>query len=82
MTREVFKRNLVQALDHRDMFVDNKTLEEFLDLNYDEDGDWDWDYDNFTQFASDLCANFGDFWQTVEEYDLHTPAEYENEENI
>lgn len=29
MTREKFKRNLIQALDHTDQFVDNETLEKF-----------------------------------------------------
>ena len=71
MTREKFKRNLIQALDHTDQFVDNETLEKFLDLNYDEDGDWDWNIDDFMGFAEELCANFGDFWKTVKSYDLN-----------
>jgi len=79
MTREKFKRNLIQALDRRDHYVDDKTLEEFLDLNYDEDGDWDWDIDDFMGFADELCANFGDFWKTVRSYDLNYPEKYKED---
>ena len=75
MTRNKFKTNLSQALDNRDVYVSDEDLEKFLDLNYDEDGDWDWDFAEFDQFACDVCANFGDFWETVEEYDLHRPEE-------
>ena len=79
MTRNKFKENLVEALDSKDMFVKNEDIETFLDLNYDEDGDWDWAYRGLSDFASEVCANFGDFWETVEEYDLHLPEEYEED---
>ena len=77
MTREKIKRNLIQALDRRDRYVDNETLEKFLDLNYNED--WDWDIDDFMDFVDELCANFGNFWETVRSYDLHCPEEYKEE---
>lgn len=79
MTREKFKRNLIQALDRHDQYVSDEDIETFLDLNYDEDGDWDWDIDDFMDFAIEVCANFGSFWETVECYDLHSPREYEEE---
>jgi len=81
MTRNKFKENLVEALDSKDQYVKNEDIETFLDLNYDEDGDWDWSYGDFKDFACEVCANFGDFWETVESYDLHTPAEYEEDED-
>lgn len=73
MTREKFKRNLVQALDHHDQYVSDEDIEKFLDLNYDEDGDWDWDYEDFDYFAIEVCENFGHFWETVRSYDLNYP---------
>ena len=80
MTRKQFKRNLVQSIEARDLFVSDEDIEKFLNLNYDEDGDWNWDYDTFGQFTADMCANFGDFWETVADWDLHYPGEFNDED--
>ena len=79
MTRERFKRNLVQALEHKDQYVSDRDMEKFLDLNYDEDGNWDWDYDIYTNFASEMCRT-GNFWKAVKQFDLHYVGEEEEDD--
>jgi len=79
MSRSKFKNNLVQAIEAKDHAVSDEDMEKFLDLNYDEDSSiTDWDYDDFSMFASDLCANWGNFWETVAGFGLHTPDDCED----
>lgn len=72
MTRTRFKQNLMQAVERKDCYVTQKDIDKFIELNYEEV--YDWDYDTFTDFAIELCANWCDFWKTVAEFDLKTPA--------
>ena len=77
MTREQFKKNLIQALEYKDQEVNNEDIEKFLDLNFDEDSSIsDWNFGDFSEFVSDLCNNSGDFWSTVGSYDLHYPEKH------
>ena len=77
MTREQFKRNLIQSIERKDQYVSNEDIEKFLDLNFDEDSSIsDWDFGDFSDFVSDLCNNSGDFWETVSSYDLHCPDKH------
>ena len=74
MTRSKFKANLAQALDCKDQYVGDETLEKFLDLNFDEDSSLaDWDFQDFYWFATDVCQD--GFWGTCREWDLHYPGE-------
>lgn len=75
MTRKQFKKNLIQALENKDQDVSNEDIEKFLDLNFDEDN-YEWDYDDFTSFAGELCSNYGNFWETVRDFDLHCPEKH------
>ena len=54
MTREEFKENLIDALECKDQYVDNETLNEFIRLNYRDVKDWN--YLDFTTFVYDVCA--------------------------
>lgn len=67
-----FKRNLLQALEHKDMQVSDKDINKFLSLNSEEDFD-DWNYATFSLFASDVCQE--GFWDAVRLWDLHYPNE-------
>ena len=75
MTREQFKKNLIQAIEYKDQDVSDSDIEKFLDLNFDEDN-YEWDYNDFTSFASKLCSNFGNFWETARNFDLHCPDKH------
>lgn len=74
MSRKQFKKNLVQSIRARGLEVSDEDIEKFLNLNYDEDGNWNWDYDTFGQFTADLANNSGNFWETVDEWDLNYPG--------
>ena len=77
MNREQFKRNLEASIENKDQYVNPEDIERFLALNFDEDSSIaEWSYDDFSDFSSDLCANFGDFWKTVSSYDLHCPDKH------
>jgi hypothetical protein len=77
MNREQFKRNLEASIENKDQYVNPEDIERFLALNFDEDSSIaEWDYDDFSDFSSDLCNNFGDFWKTVSSYDLHCPDKH------
>lgn len=76
MSRKKFKNNLVQAIESKDYYVDDETIEKFLDLNYDEDSSiTEWEYEDFNNFAHELCHAWGNFWEAVREFDLNVPAE-------
>jgi len=78
MSRKAFKINLSEALECKDLCVDNDTLETFLDLNYDEDSSiTDWTYGTFTSFVSDVLDE--GFWEACRLNDLHTPGEEDYE---
>ena len=40
----------------------------------------DWTFSDFAEFASEVCANWGDFWITVEDFDLTIPEREDEEE--
>ena len=72
MSRYEFKENLTDAMADKDLFEDDETIEEFLDLNYDEDSSiTEWDYMNFRCFVSDIAAE--GFWEACRLNDFHTP---------
>lgn len=58
MTRNKFKRNLVEALIHHDCDISNEELERFLDLNFDEDSSLsDWTFADFNSFVIDTSCD-------------------------
>lgn len=69
MTREKFKENLIDALEYRDQWVDDETLEEFIKLNYENVKDWN--HSDFRTFVSDICAE--DFNEACHLNDLKRP---------
>lgn len=76
LTRKKFKEQLQQAIENADYYVRDDAIEKFLDLNYDEDSSIvDWNYSEFTDFAHELCHQWGNFWATVRQFDLHYPGE-------
>lgn len=77
MTREQFKRNLLQSIERKDQDVSEEDIERFLSLNFDEDSSIsNWTFDDFYDFSVELCNNYGDFWETVRDFDLHTPDKH------
>ena len=82
MSRTKFKNNLVQAITSKDYYVEDETIEKFLDLNYDEDSSLaEWEYQDFNEFALALCDAWGDIWEAAREFDLHYPDEDEEDDD-
>ena len=82
MTREVFKQNLKEPFERKDLYVKDEGIETFLDLNFGDETNClqDWTFSDFAEFASEVCANWGDFWITVEDFDLTIPEREDEEE--
>jgi hypothetical protein len=76
MSRTQFKNNLVQAIESKDCYVDDKTIEEFLDLNYCEETS-NWDFQDFNNFACEICSEWGNLWKVAREFDLKIPISKE-----
>ena len=87
MTKEKFIRNLHQALEHHDVDMPRKLLEQFADLNFEDGNDLaDWEYDDFYYFGSEIAANYfygmtdeQIFWQVAREFDLNVPEGYDED---
>ena len=81
MTREQFKQNLTEALDHHDCDLPNEEVERFLDLNFNEDSSLSgWTFADFNSFAIDVsCDGLRDACHYI---DLrHWNDEEENEDD-
>ena len=68
MSKERIVENIRAAFEHRDCYVSRKETVELVEKNYDELKDWG--YEEFAGFASDLCAECGDFEELKRQYDL------------
>jgi len=80
MTKQKFKNCLVEAMEDKDWWEPDETINEFLRLNYDEDSSLaDWDYSDFKYLVS-IILKEQNFWEAVRQLDLHTPKEYEDED--
>lgn len=60
--------NFKQALERRDHYVSKKDLENTVKKNFEEMKGWT--YSDFSFFASELCANWGDFEETKKQFEL------------
>lgn len=83
---KTFKANLYEAFERNDIYVPEKDIETFLQLNWfdcDEGREElsSWSLADFLDFASDICAEWGDFWEVVRQWDLRRPNCPEEEDN-
>lgn len=60
--------NLEQAIERKDHYVSRKDLEKMIKNNFNEMTGWT--YSDFNFFASELCANWGDFEETKKQFEL------------
>lgn len=60
--------NFEQALERRDHYVSRKDLEKMIKNNFEKMRSWT--YSDFSLFASELCANWGDFEETKKQFEL------------
>lgn len=65
---EYIVANFKQALERRDHYVPQKDLENTVKKNFEEMKGWT--YSDFSFFASELCANWGNFEETKEQFEL------------
>ena len=65
---EYIVANFEQAIERRDHYVPRKDLEKTVKKNFEEMRGWT--YSDFSFFASELCANWGDFEETKEQFEL------------
>lgn len=82
MTRKMFKKNLLEAIEFHDGYEKDEDIEKFLDLNFDEDGYMEeWTFNDFNDFAMNVCEE--GLWKAAKSYDLHYEGEddEEDEEN-
>ena len=57
MTKNQFKKNLVEALEFHDVDLSNQEVDKIVDANFDEDGALaDWTFNNFNAFAVDVAT--------------------------
>ena len=68
MSKERIVKNLQAAFERRDQDVSREEIIELVEKNYDELKEWG--YEEYSQFASDLCAEWGDFKELKRQYDL------------
>lgn len=68
MPKEKIVENLQDAFERRDQYVPKTKLTRLVEKNYDELKGWG--YLEYSQFASDLCAEWGDFEELKRQYDL------------
>lgn len=68
MSKEKIVENLQDAFERKDQYVPKSKLTRLVEKNYDELKDWG--YSEYSQFASDLCAEWGDFKELKRQYDL------------
>lgn len=74
MTRKMFKKNLLEAIEFHDGYEKDEDIEKFLDLNFDEDGYMEeWTFNDFNEFAMDVCEE--GLWEAAKSYDLHYEGE-------
>ena len=60
--------SLEQAIEKRDYCVSKKDLEKMVKQNFEKVRDWT--CSDFNLFASELCANWGNFKETKEQFEL------------
>ena len=65
---EFIVASLEQAIEERDHYVPKKDLEKMVKKNLEEMRGWT--YSDFSFFASELCANWGDFEETKKQFEL------------
>lgn len=65
---EYLASNFEQAIERRDHYVPRKDLEKMIKNNFEEMRGWT--YSDFSLFASELCANWGDFEETKKQFEL------------
>lgn len=68
MSKEKIVENLQDAFERRDQYVPKAKLTRLVEKNYDELKGWG--YSEYSQFASDLCAEWGNFEELKRQYDL------------
>lgn len=57
MTKNQFKKNLVEALEFHDVELSDKEVDKIVDANFDEAGELaDWTFNNFNAFAVDVAS--------------------------
>ena len=57
MTKQQFKQNLMEALEFNDCDVEEETLDNFIELNYNEDSSLNyWTFADFNSFAIDVAT--------------------------
>lgn len=80
MTRKLFKKNLIEAIEFHDGYEKDEDIEKFLDLNFDEDGYMEeWTFADFNDFAMDICEE--GLWQAAKLCDLHYEGEDDDEDD-
>lgn len=65
---EFIVASLEQAIEKRDHYVLKKDLEKMVKKNFEEVRGWT--YSDFSLFASELCANWGNFEETKKQFEL------------
>lgn len=65
---EYIVANFKQALETKDHYVSKKDLENTVKKNFEEMRGWT--YSDFSFFALELCANWGDFEETKKQFEL------------
>ena len=65
---EFIVANLEQAIEKRGDYVPKKDLEKMVKKNLEKIRGWT--YSDFNLFASELCANWGDFKETKKQFEL------------
>ena len=65
---EFITANLEQAIERRDHYIPKKDLEKMVKKNFEKIKGWT--YSDFSLFASELCANWGNFEETKEQFEL------------
>lgn len=81
-----FKTNLSEAFEHRDVYVPQEDVETFIQLNwFDHDDSYEelssWSFSDFLEFATDICAAWGGFWEVVHQYGFYKPERLEEEDD-
>ena len=57
MTKQQFKQNLMEALEFNDCETEEETLDNLIDLNYNEDSSLNyWTFADFNSFAIDVST--------------------------
>lgn len=77
MTKELVIKNLKEALESKDCYLEEDEIEFIVEVGYEEMKNWT--YKDFNMFVFDILGEWGDYMYVLREYDFLPNLEDEEE---